>query len=364
MPRRPSAILGTLAATILLLTSLPLGSVAATSSIRLLQADGDSYESPEFGYVVEWTGDWAARERDFDSDPDTGDRMILSNNSGRVQIVGVESGQSPSAAIESAIAGLTANTDVIEVIALNDTADVPSREVRFGQQHALVEIHEVNDATVAVALLAREPRWETALSLAQSGITLNGTAIFNGTPAEGSIPPFEEEPADEPGPEPDEPEASPAADVPGETWTSDAYGFAVEIPGGWTIESEDTGANEHLTLSNGTSLITLRGTAIDNDDLNECVAQAGLDFAETDGVENFSVSRTARGDRFAGSDARGAFALFDYEDETGSEWSYYVHCSSIEEGETALVVTQQVPTADYSDERSARRAIERAVTLP
>lgn len=357
MPRRPSTIFGTLAATILLLASLPLGALAATSSLRVLQADGDSYESPEFGYVVEWTGDWAARERDFDSDPDTGDRMNLSNNSGRVQIVGVESGQSPTEAIDTAVASLTSNADAIEVVAANDTAEVPSREVRFGQRHALVEIHEVNDATVAVALLAREPNWETALSLAQSGITLNGTAMFTGTPADGGTSTREEDPGDEP-------EASPEAEVPGETWASAAYGYSVNIPSGWTIDSEDTGNNEHLSLSNGTSLVTLRGTEIDTDDLNQCVAQASIAFAETDGVEDFSVSSTASGDRFAGSDARGAFALFNYVDETGAEWSYFVHCSSIEEGETALVITQQVPTADYRAERSARREIERAVTLP
>lgn len=243
---------------------------------------------------------------------------------------------------------------MVEPIADNASAAVPSREFLTGQNHALVEIHEVDGAMVAVSLFARQRTWDDALALAQTGITLNGTAIFSGEPAtsQRAETPADAEPIDDPA-------ASPVADAPGETWTSQGFDYTVTIPAAWTIEQED---DDTLALSNGTSLVTVTGQTTGSDDLAACVSTAATAFDDAEGVDDFRISTTSTGERFQGSDARSAFALFSYTTDD-EEWAYFVRCSHIEEGESVLIITQQVPMASYSAERGARRQIENAITL-
>src|SRR5690606_32127396 len=98
MRRRFHQLPGVLVAIAMLVAMLPTpaASIAASPPELGRQVDGASYQSPQFGYAVDWSSDWAARERDSHSEPGGADRLVLSNNDGLVQIIGEETGPTPA----------------------------------------------------------------------------------------------------------------------------------------------------------------------------------------------------------------------------------------------------------------------------
>jgi len=359
-----------------LLAIVPL---LGTAAGRAAQIDGATYTSPQYGYVVEWDAQWGANPRNVTSEEGGQDDILLTNNDGRIRIVGQGGGVAAEAFLEEIAATFTRDDAAISTIDTNDQG-VVTAEVTTARNHVLLEAHTLGDAVVVVALSAREADYPTALAAAQTGVTLNGTPILTGeaagnagagnpteeateTPTEGATEQATAQATGEPTTE--------GTPVPGESgfdgdvYTSPAFGYSLDVPADWTVDGESQEANaETLVLTNGTSTITLHATSDYDGDLPGCVDYArGL--AEDDpAYPDLDLELTANGDPFQGADDRSAYALLSYTGEDGELWAHFIHCQAIEEGASVLILTQDVPFDDYAAERGARRQIQNAIDLP
>jgi hypothetical protein len=542
----------------LLLAFAPAFGVAALNRLAI-QIDGDAYESPQFGYVVEWTDAWGALDRHVVSDEDGMDQMLLTNNHGRVWVTGYPGDGDPDDALETAIERHTGTANEVEMIADDADAGIPSVELTADRDHLLIEVQALDDATVVVTLLAREEDYEDALAAARDGITLNGAPVLSGEQA--SEPEPTEEPTEEPEPtEAPEPTGEPDTGLEDDAWTNDAFGFAMawdedvwnasaidantvtfssetgvftvwaagryegnaatclegeathyatddplvsdwapavdddgetiagdaegiawgvftlnyanpggeeprvdylecrtlvadeavllilasarpreypahidavleitnaiempddipeldpvdpplpdleatppegteaateepapteegadvlvidadtyesigfgfslEVPADWTmVSSEITPGTETVVLSNGTSTVTILATTAYTGDLEGCITFV-RDRVEAEQGIDLRLQSTSSGEAFRGSDDRSAFALFAYTGANGAAWAHYVHCQHIVAGESVLIVSQDVPQAEYQEQRPARAAILNAIDIP
>ncbi|MDQ3655058.1 MAG: hypothetical protein M3457_08265 [Chloroflexota bacterium] len=526
-----------------------LGSAGTLSATGAGQAEGGDYESPQFGYAVAWNEEWAERERETTSERDGADAMVLSNNDGRVQVVGRADDIAAGEFLDEMVSLLTGDADDVEIVSEDRAGDVPTVELTTGHDHLLLEAQTVDGAVVVVALRAREADYDAALAAAQDGITLNDTPVFSGEAAAPGADPGEpaEEPTEEPGTggiddgsytSPDhgfsvtwddaweatetsgsgdinelrltsstggisilagsfyggDPETclagedayfgtedpnvrdwEPAVDdngdpvagsddglaygvftfaygseddgyvdlvdyiecrsvIPGETtleilasttpdlyeehiaavleitnaiempegaepvepadpalpdfegqsqpaestpesggesgldgaiFTSPSFGWSLEAPEGWTIEGESIAAgDETLVVSNGLSTISLHATDAYTGDLSGCIAFA-RELLDADPLyADLRVDATSSGEAFQGADDRSAFARFTYTGADSEKWAHFVDCRYIVEGESVLIVSQDVPYDEYTAERQARRQIQRAIKFP
>jgi hypothetical protein len=173
---RSLSLLGMIA--LVLVGFLP-GVVNATSH----QVDGDRYESPQFGYVVEWGADWAPRERDSSSTEGESDTLVLSTNAGRLQIIGQETNVSAADLLLETVERVTEGASEVTIGANDPEAVVPVSMVTADNIVYQIELHDLDGTAVMTILSARTSRFEDAIQLAET-VTLNGTAIFTGEPAE------------------------------------------------------------------------------------------------------------------------------------------------------------------------------------
>ncbi|MEJ7838311.1 MAG: hypothetical protein WKF81_05800 [Thermomicrobiales bacterium] len=170
----------------------------------------------------------------------------------------------------------------------------------------------------------------------------------------------EEESTDDEIPEATEEESTDDDSVDGTLYTSSGFGFTVEIPAIWAIDDEIVeDGSEQLILNNGTSIVTVWATTEYGDGtLSQCVTFA----AEASGLE-LELDIRVDGRAFQGSDDLAAYGAFVYDNE-GTEHTYYVKCSWIEDEQSVLIIIQDVPTEDYASERRFRRQLENAIDLP
>src|SRR5688572_5900100 len=72
----------------------------------------NAYESPSFGYAVEWSDDWSV-DPDRVTTGDAGDQLLLDNENGFLFIVGVAIEVSPAEAIQAALDDRDPAPDVV-----------------------------------------------------------------------------------------------------------------------------------------------------------------------------------------------------------------------------------------------------------
>ena len=151
----------------------------------------------------------------------------------------------------------------------------------------------------------------------------------------------------------------------GTTFTSPSFGFSITIPSDWSVTGETIAASEELlVLSNGTSQITIQATSRYRGDLEGCVAEAHARAAADPTFADLAPDTTGTGDPFEGSNADAAYANFTYTGSDGETYAHFVSCRAIAEGESYLILTQDVAYDAYATQRQARRQIENAIVLP
>ncbi len=151
----------------------------------------------------------------------------------------------------------------------------------------------------------------------------------------------------------------------GTTFTSPSFDFSITIPSAWSVTGETIAASEELlVLSNGTSQITLQATSRYRGDLEGCVADARARAAADPTFADLAPDTTGTGDPFEGSNADAAYANFTYTGSDGETYAHFVSCRAIAEGESYLILTQDVAYDAYATQRQARRQIENAIVLP
>ncbi len=364
--------------------------------LHAAQIDGRTYESPQFGYLVEWDERWAALDRHVISDDGVMDRMMLSNNDGRVWVTGYPASVDAADAVQEAFSQNTSRASEIEINQMLTDGDLSLAEFRADHDRFRIEAWPHGDATVVVMLMARVERFETALSAAREGLAIDEAAVLTGQPpfAETGRPddpapadegagdespfdrlqatatPDEGDEADET-PAPAEEDEAPAEDAGAPSPDTDSYlspgfGYTVGIPAGWQIvNNQGNGTStETLVLDNGVSTVTLLATSEYAGELPGCVIFARNMLEEDPIYENLRLQSTAGGEPFQGADDFSAYALFWYTGTDGERQALYVRCQHIVEGESVLILIHDVPQAEYVSQRSARAAIVNAIDVP
>ena len=370
--RIPARFLGGLVA--LLIAVVPIAG-GTTTLLRSLQIDGSRYESPQFGYVVGWDQQWAGLDRHVVSLKGDRDEMMLSNNEGRLWVIGYPADVNKSEALTTTLDRFTGSASEVVITGMDNTADLPYADLTADRDHVQIEVQPVEDATVAIVLVAREEDFNGALMAAQAGVFLNDGAILmqEPVPAVPSRATPTEEPTEEPEATGEPTEVPGATEEPteepvdsGETWVSEQFGVSLDLPPGWTIGGEGTaeGTADTLTITNGTSTITLYLTSQYDGDLEGCISFA-QDLAGDDPTyDDLKLQATDNGEPYQGSDDRSAYALFSYTGEDDVPMAWYVHCQYIEEGESVLILMQDVPQDQYQAQRKDRAAVLNAIDLP
>jgi len=161
---------------------------------------------------------------------------------------------------------------------------------------------------------------------------------------------------DQPDTPPDE-DDMPETGLSGSLYTSPSFGFTVDIPQQWQVEDEQLALNdEQLMLTNGTSDVMIWATDAYNGDLAGCV-----DFAAEHAPYDLELATTAEGGPFRGDDRNGAYGNFLYDD---GDQAYSISCQYIEEGESVLILTQDVPADELASQRKFRIDLQQAIELP
>lgn len=143
----------------------------------------------------------------------------------------------------------------------------------------------------------------------------------------------------------------------GSLYTSPSFGFTIEIPVQWQVTGEElAAADERLLLTNGISDITVWATDAYGGDLAGCV-----DFAAAEAPYELELAETATGDPFRGDDRNGAFGNFLYDD--GDE-AFFISCQYIEDGESVLILMQDVPADEQAEQRKFRIDLQQAIEMP
>jgi len=151
----------------------------------------------------------------------------------------------------------------------------------------------------------------------------------------------------------------------GSIFTSPSFGFSLDIPPVWSVDDEIIAEEyELLVLNNGTSLVTLQATDQYSGDLEGCVAFAYAQVADVPAFADLEPDVTSTGDPFEGSNAEGAYANFTYTGPNDEKYAHFISCRAIVEGESSLILTQDVAYDAYATQRQSRRQIENAIVLP
>ena len=154
---------------------------------------------------------------------------------------------------------------------------------------------------------------------------------------------------------------TPETGLSGSLFTSPAYGFTIDIPSQWRIEDEElAGGDEILTLSNGISDVTIWATdAYQEGDLAGCV-----DFAAGESGLDLEIDINADGEPFRNEGRLEAYANFLYTDDNGNQMTHFVSCRHIVEGESVLIISQDVPYDEFANQRKFRAELEDSITIP
>ena len=360
--------------------SLPAGVPAAPA----WQTGNNTYQSPQFGYLVEWNDDWAARERAETSDEGGLDVMILSNNDGQIRVAGQEAGSSTDEVLDDTITLLAGNAEAVELVADERDGDVPSVEVTADRDRFVVEAHTLDDVVVVVSLRAREEDYATALTAAQTGVTLNSVPMLVGeaagpterVPEEATEEPTEEatdEPTEEATEQPvteeleDEPDA---AGIDGDAYTSPDHEFSVRWDDQWEA-SASTGSNEfnELRLTSDTGAMYIISGSFYDGDAETCLEGEAAYFGTEDpGIRDWEPAVDAEGEPITGSGENVAYGVFTLaygsDDESFADLVDYIECRALIPGKTTMAILASTTPELYDEHIEAVLEITNNIEMP
>jgi hypothetical protein len=359
--------------------------------------DGNEYESPTFGYTLEWDEDvWevveatSTQERDrlhlrsdgsdllvdglSDFDGDTVDCLAdrianLENRALDIEPFEDEDGDDVEGEEDGrAFAAFLVTGPVLED---DDETDEDAELIAYLECRTLVEgdavIQILHVAPVAdypdEALLAAEALETLTIPAADEGDdgegedeevgedeepTEEATEEATEEPEEEATEEATEEPEDE---EEDEEQTPEEAGVDDDTYTSPTFGYSLEWDEDeWEVEdatSEDD--VDTLVLSNGVSTLTITGLEDFDGDLADCLEETAAELEDGRDVESFEPALNADGDpiEIDDDDRVGAVYLATVD---GDEVAYQVECRTLVEDEAVIQIVQVVPADDFDDE--------------
>ncbi len=338
-----------IATVLLVLTGMPSMTAVAAQSDDLPGVDDESYESPTYGYTLEWDGrDWEAVEAT--ADDDDGDTLVLTNEVSTLYISGVPEYRGDAQ---------ECSVDVGEVVASRDAADLyPSKsgdtDLDPEDFSYLVDCRELIADEAVLLIVHVLPADELGDELIEAEAVTSTIELGR----QGNANEEEEE---------DDADFADAG-VDGNTYESPEFGYTLE----WDAdiwEVSDATADSDVTFLNlindGSSLI-ISGIA-NMGDPESCLEQA-VDFYSTDeGVDDWELLEDEDGEPIEGSTRRRAYAAYSHtaENDDGDVNDYvnYIECRPLEDDAAILISHLMVPD-DYEDQSELRDEVLDMLEIP
>ncbi len=364
--------------------------------------EGSTYTSPNFGFSVSWDpATWIVPDEAEYSEPDYDSLMLDSvtgplwvsganayNGNASACLIGEETfyndpelgisewqvavnadGNELTGETESSAWGVFTNvyTDP------DDPAAEPLPFVDYIECHSLSNGESV---VIFYSFADRETYNEHIGNVLAVVESLELSDAVNGQPATAEAPTVvstsaaDQPPQPTPTTIPDSPEPAPDEGTPdtdltgGDTVTGRSHAYSFAVPPGWQVNESSLGDEVEVTsLTNGTSTVIVGARAMSPVNLSECVANIADEDESESAYADLALASTASGDAFAGEDDFTAFANFRFTGPDGELWAHFIECRWIVEGESVLVVTQDVPRELFGSERGARRQIQNSIEL-
>ncbi len=148
-----------------------------------------SYESPLFGYTVEWNDPWVV-ESALSVEPAELDTLLLASDEASLAVVGSGDRPSPAEALEMFVDGRRETTPDLEVMDQDAEAEIPSVTLAYtassatgggdGSVREYVEVRALDqpDSALIIAFRAPEEGFDTALTDIQAAVTLDDDPVF------------------------------------------------------------------------------------------------------------------------------------------------------------------------------------------
>ena len=377
--------------------------------------EGNTYTSPNFGFTVSWDpAVWSVPDDAEYSEPDY-DTLRIESSTGPLLVTGWNAYNGSAStcllgeitfyndpelgisewqvAVDAEGNELTGETETsawgVFTNVYTDPNDPNAEPINYVDY---IECHGLGDGESVVIFYSYAEREdynehiENVLDVVESLELAEGTTTQPATvevPTETTTP---EQPTETPTPEPPvstptattTPETSVTGATPtpigttppvtdltgGDTVTGQTYAYNFTVPAGWQVSDSSLGGEiEGTTLTNGTSTVSVEARAMTATNLSDCVANIADEDESEPAYADLALARTASGDPFSGEDDFTAFANFTFTGPDGETWSHFVECRWIADGESVLVITQDVPQELFGSERSARRQIQNSIEI-
>ncbi len=401
----------------------PAGATAppvATQEVLGSGIEGDTYTSPSFGFSISWDpSSWTVPEEAEYSEPEY-DSLNLDATTGPLWVTGWKAydgnpatcllgeqtyyndtesgitdwtvavdadGNELTGESENSAWGVFTNVytdpedpnaepqnfvDYIECVSLGDSESVvifysfARREDyndHIGKVLSLIETLELPAAPAASPTVAPETPATLPTEAPQTpAVTTPIATEAPQTPA-ATTPVATEAPATLPATVPAGSE-TPVDLTSGDEVVGQSYPYSFTIPPGWTVDTSTLGVEiEQTTLTNGTSTVSVEARPMATATLSDCVTNVAGEDATEPVYADLELARTASGDPFSGEDDTSAFANFTFTGPDGNVWSHFVECQWIAEGQSALLVIQDVPQELFGSERAERRQIQNSILI-
>ena len=353
--------------------------------------DGNSYTSPDHGFSLSWDDEWdaiAAIGADgynelrltsstgsltiqagsfYDGDPDTclqGESDYFGNDDPKIKE------WAPALDADGNVITHSADRVAYGVF----TLQYGSEDTGFVDLVDYIECRSLVPGETTLEILASTTPDQYEAHIAAVLDITNAIEMPEGQdavePADPALPALDDQPAAQPSASPEatavaEENTNDNSAPGGEVFESQSFGFTVAVPNGWTVEDSSSSDGEDLlVVNNGVSTISIQATNAYTGDLEGCISFAHDRLTEDPAYADIRLESTVNGQPYRGSDDRKAYALFSYTGADGEKRAHYVNCEPIVEGESVLIVSQDVAFDDFQSERSARREIERAIEFP
>ena len=370
----------------------------ATSTART-----ETYESPTYGYTVDYGADWSVSDESSDGGVDS---VRFDNSVSTIDFIGYESDLTPAECVadEQAYYESTDGYDNVEV-ALDENDNELLGEFDdpiFGASSygvfSFTYTPDGGDPTDYVSYVECRPL-EAGVSLLRivhfaaaddyndeiearidllDGVDFTGATPDETVTAEpdetGTAEPDETgtaEPDETGTAEPDETVTPEPEDTvtpnPEAGYESPTYGYTLAFGEDWTIDSEDSANGvDSVRVTNGVSTVDLIGYETDLTPA-ECVDDEIAYYEDADGYSSVEPLLDENDDEVRGETRDSAFAAvtFTYEDANGDETDYvaYVECRDLETQGTQLKIVQFAPPDDYATESDARDELLNGLSL-
>lgn len=345
LPRRLAAPPPSLIVAVLLfaLFAVPRGALAQRSD-DLPGVDGNQYESPTYGYSLEWNDrDWEVVDAASD---DNGDELVLTNGDSTLYVEGVAEYDGDADAC---------NIDVSEQVATTRGArDYPpedgSRSRDAEDYSYLVDCRDLVEGEAVLLIVHVFPQDDLSAQVEAVQEVTDTVEI----PESDSGNSGEDDLA--------------ASGVDGNAYESPTYGYSLEWDEDvWEVDhaSSDRGIDVINLLDDESSLIISGFGGFS--DVSDCMDTA-IDFYSTnDRVSDWQPFEDENGDPIARERRTVSYAAFVYTDtdENGDEATLvnYIECRDLGDG-SFLLISQLTTERNYDTEAEARDELLDTLVLP